>query len=49
MRNLSNKEVAAVSGGVIPFIVAVVAVDALLIAFTAGMVSGAEAQAAESK
>jgi len=46
MRNLSKEEVASVTGGIV-FIVIVVIVDVALIAFTAGVVAGAEAQAAE--
>lgn len=51
MRNLEFKEVQEVSGGPVPLIgwvAGIVLVDLGLIAATHGMVSGAEAQAAES-
>jgi len=49
MRELSSNEINETSGGILPFIAAVVIIDLALISVTAGMMSGAGEHSIETK
>jgi len=49
MRTLTIMEINETSGGIVPFIIAVVIIDIALISATTGIISGAEEQAEDTK